>query len=294
MISRTERRFREGDKELIVMKLGTFIILLIFVSGPAHAQEKAAAPREQADRYQQIAYAAPADTSIVELYASLARKKFSSDPNLYSEIKRNDRSETKLIEEWRERVFKAVGTYSLPQQPDLLNDSRLQSNNEIEEQANANRMATRMVLKETLTFTQERLPEIDKLIRLLRFEVSTDSVSEKNVGTEIDENKNDEARTARNTPVKEGFLLKTGLRVPVESGKLGVTSETEARYGKMTSFFKVYLDGQYDNSLGLKYVLGKDIHLQVERQVAHTTDFVTSDTANEKSSLNLVQLVCKF
>jgi len=84
------------------------------------------------------------------------------------------------------------------------------------------------------------------------------------------------------------------LRVPVESGKLGVTSETEARYGKMTSFFKVYLDGQYDNSLGLKYVLGKDIHLQVERQVAHTTDFVTSDTANEKSSLNLVQLVCKF
>jgi hypothetical protein len=62
----------------------------------------------------------------------------------------------------------------------------------------------------------------------------------------------------------------------------------------MTSFFKVYLDGQYDNNVGLKYALDKNVHLQVERQVAHTTDVATGDTAAVKSNLNLVQLVCTF
>ncbi len=252
------------------MKLGTFIILLIFVSGPAFAQEMAA--REDA----------------------AAGLKFMADPELSSKIRPTDRSEAGIIESWRERVFKTFGTYISPRQSDLVNDNRLQNNNEFEEQDNESRMATRIVLKETLQFTRERLPEIDKLVKALRFEVSTDMVSGENGRTDIDDEKNNEARTARNISGKDRFLLKTGLRVPVESGKLVVASETEARYGNVTSFFTIHLDGQYDNNLGLKYVLGKDIHLQVERQIAHTTDFVTSYTANEKSSLNLVQLVCKF
>ena len=252
------------------MKLGTFILLLIFVSGPAFAQEMAS--RETA----------------------AARLKFMADAELYSLTRPTDRSEAGIIENWRDRVFETFATHISPRQSDLVNDNRLQNNNEFEEQANANRMATRIVLKETLQFTRERVPEIDKLIRALRFEVSTDMVSGENGGTDIDDEKNNETRIARNTLIKDRFLLKTGLRVPVESGKLVVASETEARYGKMTSFFKIYLDGRYDNNVGLKYVLGKDIHLQVERQVAHTTDLVTSDTANVKSSLDLVQLVCKF
>jgi hypothetical protein len=289
------------------MKLGTLILLLTFMprlvlaqdaapetNASAGLNERAIASQSQTDRYQQIAYADPADTSLIELHALVARKKFASDPNLYSEIKRTYRSETGLIEDWRERVFKTVGTHSLPQQSDLLNDSRLQSNNEIDDQANAGRTVTRTVIKETLKFTQERLPEIDKLIRKLRFEVSTGSAFIENAGTDNDDEKNNRARAARNTPVKESSLLKTGLRVPVESGKLVLTSETEARFGKVTSFFTVRLDGHYDNSVGLKYAFAKDLHLQVERQVAHTTDFVTSDTTNARTNLSLIQLVCKF
>ncbi len=289
------------------MKLGTLILLLVFVPGAVLAQdpapesnasagqnERAIPPQPQTDRYQQIAYADPADTSIIELHALVARKKFASDPNLYSEIKQTYRSETGLIEDWREHVFKTVGTHSMPQQSDLLNDSRLQSNNEIDDQANAGRTVTRTVIKETLKFTQDRLPAINKLIKALRFEVSTDTVFIENAGTDTDAEKNNEARAARKTPVKESLLLKTGLRVPVESGKLVLTSETEVRFGKVTSFFTVHLDGQYDNSAGLKYAFAKDLHLQVERQIAHRADFVTSDTTNARTNLSLIQLVCTF
>jgi hypothetical protein len=288
------------------MKLGTLIFLLVFVPGPVLAQdqepttsasaglnERVVASQPQTDRYQQIAYAAPADASLIELHALVARKKFTSDPNLYSEIKRADRSETGLIEDWRERVFKTVGTSSPAQQSDLVNDSRLHSNNEIDEQANAGRTVTRVVLKETLKFTQEQLPEIDRLIRALRFEVSTNTVADEDAAY-LDDEKNNETHAARDALAKDRFLLKTGLRVPVESGKLVLTSETEARFGNVTSFFTVHLDGQYDNSMGLKYVLGRDLHLQVERQVAHTTDLVTNDKTNGRSNLSLVQLVCKF
>ena len=252
------------------MKLGTFILLLIFVSGPAFAQEMAT--RETA----------------------AAKLKFMADTELYSKTRSTDRSEAGIIENWRDRVFETFATHISPRQSDLVNDNRLQNNNELEEQADANRMATRIVLKETLQFTRERLPEIDKLIKALRFEVSTDMISSENAEEESHDKKTGEARAAHTAIVKDRLFVKTGLLIPVESGKLVVASETEARYGKMTSFFKIYLDGRYDNNVGLKYVLGKDIHLQVERQVAHTTDLVTSDTANVKSSLDLVQLVCKF
>jgi hypothetical protein len=307
MISRTEQRFRLGDRDLAVMKLGTFIILLIFVSGPAFAQEMAAresasvknneqavAPRLQADRYPQIPSAASADRSVIKGNALAARLKFMADTDLYSKTRPTDRSEAGIIENWRDQVFETFGTYISPRQSDLVNDSRLQNNNEFEEQANANRMAARIVLKETLQFTRERLPELDKLIKALRFEVSTDMISSAKADEETHDKRIGEARASHTTIVKDRLFVKTGLLVPVESGKLVVVSETEARYGKMTSFFKIYLDGRYDNNVGLKYVLGKDIHLQVERQVAHTTDLIMSDTANVKSSLDLVQLVCKF
>jgi hypothetical protein len=217
-----------------------------------------------------------------------------ADADLYSKIRPTDRSEAGIIESWRDRVFETFGTFISPRQSDLANDSRLQNNNEFEEQANASRMATRIVLKETLQFTRERLPEIDKLIKALRFEVSTDMISSAKADEGTHDKMTGEARAAHTAIVKDRLFVKTGLLVPVESGKLVVASETEARYGRMTSFFKIYLDGQYDNNVGLKYVLGKDMHLQVERQVAHTTDLIMSDTANVKSSLDLVQLVCKF
>ena len=289
------------------MKLGTFIIISIFVHEPAIAQEmalkenlpvvrneQAIAPQSQTDHYPQVAYAAPADRSIIELYALVARKKFTADPNLYSEIKQTDRPEAGIIEDWREQVFKVFEMHAGPRRSDLVNDNRLQSNNELDEQANESRMATRIVLKETLKFTQERLPEIDRLVKALRVEVSTDMVSRENAEAQINDKQSGEARAAHHTVVKDTLLLKTGLRVPVESGKLGVVSETEARFGNMSSFFKVYLDGQYDNSAGIRYTLARDIHLQVERQVTHTTDLVMSNKTNAKSNLNLIQLVCKF
>ncbi len=277
------------------MKLRTFIILLTFVPGLAIAQDKALAPESPPDRYQQIAYAAPADISMIELHALVAGKKFTADPNLYSETRQTVRPDAGIIEDWRERVFKTVGMYSIPGQSDPVNDNRLQSNNEIDDQANASRMVTRTVLKETLKFTQERLPEIDKLVKALRFEVSTDMASGEDAGTEANGKKPPgEARAAHDTIVKDRLFLKTGLRLPVESGKLGVAAETEARYGNVSSFFKVYLDGNYDNSVGLMFALGRDIHLQVERRVTHTTDLETSDKTDAKSSLNLIQLVCTF
>ncbi len=289
------------------MKLGTFTLLLVFVSGPAFAQEMAArenasvkmneqtvAPRLQSDRYQQNASVASADRSAIKLNDLAARLKFMADQDLYSRIRTAERSEAGIIENWRERVFKIFGMYINPRQSDPVKDNRLQNNNEFEEQANAGRMATRIVLKETLQFTRERLPEIDKLVKALRFEVSTDMISSAKAEEATHDKSTGEARAAHTTMVNDRLFVKTGLRVPVENGRLGVASETEARYGNMTSFFKVYLDGRYDNNVGLTYILGKDIHLQVERQVAYTTDLVTGDKATVKSSLNLVQLVCKF
>jgi hypothetical protein len=280
------------------LKLKTFFIIALFAAGSAMARnmeaaekfhyipdEESIASRPQDDQYLQIAYVTPEERSIVELNDHAARMKFTGDPNLYSETKNPDHTDPGVIVGWCDRVFKRLETHAQTRRFDPLYDSRMQSNTELDEQANEGRTVTRIILKETLRYTQERLPETEALIKAMRFEVSTDRTSPQ--GDEV-------ARAVHHTPVEEGFFVKTGIRFPVDGGKLGVVSETEATYGKLLSFFKVRLDGQYDSTASLIYVLGRDLRLQVERQVTHETVLATGDTMNTKSSVGLIQLVRTF
>jgi hypothetical protein len=73
-----------------------------------------------------------------------------------------------------------------------------------------------------------------------------------------------------------------------------VVSETEATYGNLSSFFKVRLDGRFDNTAGLVYVISGDVRVQVERQVHHESVPAAGEATNTRSSLELVQLVCTF
>jgi hypothetical protein len=184
--------------------------------------------------------------------------------------------------------------HSGPRHFDLVNDSKLRSNNNFDEQVQSNRTVSRIILRETLRFTQERLPEIDRLVKALKFEVSTDMIPGQVVETEIHDMRIKEAPVGHIPAVENKLFLKTGLRLPIERGRLSLISETEFRYGNISSFFSIYLDGQFDNSMGLIYVLGNDIQFKFERQISHATDPITSERMNNKASLNLVQLVCSF
>ena len=294
------------------MKLVTlYIVALIFLPAFAMAQETASkenvpsspselafAPQSTTDGFQHVPSAAFVNNSTVELNALYARSNVMAAPDLYTEINqadRIDRSDTGIIGAWRERLFKTLRMYCNPRQSGPVDDNRLQSNDELDEPANANRMVTRIVLKETLKFTQERLPEIDKLVKILKFEISTNAVPEEDTEAEAGDNKTAETRAAHTPLAKNKLFLKTGLRVPVESRKVSLISETEAVYSNLSSFVKVNLDGQHDHSVGLAYALGSDTHLQVERQVTHTTTGPgTGDKTNLNASINLIQVVRKF
>jgi hypothetical protein len=297
----------QNDQELITMKLEILILILIFAPELAIAQEMAMkeidplfmseqtiASQSQNGHPLQIAYAAPSDKSIIELNAIAARRIFSSDQNLYSDTKQTAPLEASIIEEWRERVYKSLKMHSRPRHVDLVYDSKLRSNNDVDEQAQSNRMVSKIVLRETLRFTQERLPEIDKLVKVLKFEVSTDMIPRQVAETESHDIRTKETPVGHIPAVEKRLFVKTGLRLPIERGRLGLVSETEARYGNVSSFFSICLDGQFDNSMGLIYVLGNDIQFKYERQIAHSMDPITSERMNDKASNNLIQLVCSF
>jgi hypothetical protein len=296
----------QSHGELIGMKLETFILLLTFAPElvvaqdmaikeivPVGANEQAIAMQSQNNHLLQIAYATPTDKSIIELNAIAARGKFAPDKNLYSDRIQTAPLVQGIIDEWRERVYKSIGMHSRPRYVDLVHDSRLRSNNDIDEQVQTNRMVQRIVLRETLRFTQERLPEIEKLVKALRFEVSTDMIRPKIVETEIHDIRMKNP-VGHSPAVNNRLFVKTGLRLPIERGRLSLISESEARYGNVSSFFSIYIDGQFDNSMGLKYVLGNNMQVKFERQIAHSSDPVTSERMNNKASLNLIQMVCSF
>jgi hypothetical protein len=289
------------------MKLKTVLIAALFAAESAIAQnvagaetahyipdEKAIASQSQADRNMQIAYVTPEERSIIALHARAARIHYSNDTDLYSEMTHPEHADAGVIEGWRIRVFRRLEIQTQPRRFDPRQDSRMQSRTALDEQANENRRVTKIILKETLRYTQERVPEIDELIKAMRFEVSTDMISRQNEEMATVESNIGAERTVHHTPVEARFFLKTGIRIPVDGGKLGVVSETEATYGDLSSFFKVRLDGQYDSTAGVMYVLSRELRVQVERQVTHATVLASSDTMKTKSKLGLVQLVCTF
>ncbi len=299
------------------MKLLTFFILLIVMPGFAIAGEMApkessalntneqgTAPQSLADRSQHISDAAPSNNSSLELNALYGRTKSTTDRDLNPNKKQSDHSDPGLIEEWRDRVFKTLGAYfgSRQQNPvnDGVSDGRLSSNNDLYNQAADGKIVTKLILMETLKFTRERMPEIDRLVKALKIEVSSDKTYRENVGAVAGDNETDNktnvnktggTHAAENNPVaKDKLFVKTGVRVRVESGKLGLVSETEAKYGNVSYFYKVNLDHRDDNSLGLTYVLGKAVSLQVERDFARTMN----PLSRGKPNINLVQLGLKF
>ena len=288
------------------MKLVPLILISIFTPVLAMAQEaapqkipassideKTAASGLQADSYQ-IAYADTTNNSLIEKNALNTGLKFIADLDLYAEIKQTDRPGTDAVADWRERVFKSLSTHVGPRPLDGVNDNRLVSNSELDEQANQRRMVTRIVLKETLKYARERIPEIDELANSLKYEVSNRPVAENSGATVNGKKTEGKSPPPENNISEDKLYLKTELRIPVEGGKIGLVSESEARYGNVSSFVKIKLDGWYDTIAGMTYVLGRELHLQVERRGTHTTDPLSGDKAQARSSLSLVQVVYAF
>jgi hypothetical protein len=295
------------NQEIVIMKKIIYLHLIAWILAPGFViaqdaqqqilQEPAVSSLRTAQN-EQGAQNAPADSSLIALNAFYAQSQFLPEPNLSSELKKTGPVETGIIEGWRERIFNSLQSHYGPIQQDPANDSRLLNNSELDAQADEKNAVARLVLKETLQYTQERVPEIDRLVKALKFEFSTENADKEDAAIQDrpDDKTAGEKRVGKKKNVDERLFVKTGLRIPIESGKLALVSETEARYHKLTSFITVRLDGQYDNSMGVTYILGKDIQLRAERQVAHTTttDTASQEAVNTTSSLNLVQLVCKF
>lgn len=293
------------------MKLTFFFIILMLMPEFAMAQDlssqentssnmngQAAAPQAPTDR-SQLHIANSANNSPIELNALYSRAGLLSGPGLISETKQADGSEHGVIEDWREQMFKTISMYFSPFQEDPMRVNHLLTDDEINKQADDGRIVMKLVLKETLRFTKGRVDEIDRLVKSLKYEVSSDKTGSEDTGAEsgdikIVDKKSGNAHPAGNAAVNNAVnnkvILKTGLRVRVDSGKLGVVSETEARYGKASYFYKANLDNKGDNSLGFRYVLGRDMFIQVERDFNRTMD----PTAQDKPSTNLIQLGCRF
>jgi hypothetical protein len=288
------------------MKLVPLILISIFTPVLVLAQEaatqkisasfvdeKTAAPGRQADSYQ-LAYADTTNNSLIEKNALNTGLKFIADLDLYAEIKQTDRPGTDAVADWRERVFKSLTMHVAPRPQDGVNDNRLVSNSELDEQANQRRMVTRIVLKETLKYARGRVPAVDELANILKYEVSNGPVA-KNSGAAANGNETVEKSPPPEDNISEDKLyLKTELRIPLEGGKIGLVSESEANYGNVSSFVKIKLDGWYDTIAGMTYVLGRELHVRVERRDTHTTDPLSGDKVQARSSLNLVQVLYTF
>ena len=290
------------------MKL-LFLFLIASIFAPALAVAQDAAQQEAATAFPHdqivalagprevylLAYASPTTDAVVGWNAhGAAALKFTADPELYSDPGQAGFPESETVAVWRDRVFKSLSLYLGPRLQDGMDASRLMSDTELEDQADERRMATKIVLKETVKYARERLPQIDRLINALKIEVSNRPVTE-NAGTEGEpEQAGQQPGANKNAAPKDRPFFKTGLRLPVESGKISLVSESEARYGNASSFIKINLDGQYDRSAGMTYAFGKDLRLQVERQDSHKMDPLTGDKARARSSLSTFKLVYAF
>jgi len=207
-----------------------------------------------------------------------------------SEINHRESAETGIIALWRDRMDKAVilapRTYPSEQAAD-----RLQSMDERNELANEGRAVSKIAFRETLKIAQEQFPELDRLIKVLKLEVSTELISDVGATSGIEMRKAPVQQVTLQKPVETRFFMKTGLRIPVENGKVNLLSETTAVYGNISSYVRVQVGGRGDSRLGVIYAMNHDMHLQIEHQLNRSAG--SGQTMNA-ATLDVVQLMCVF
>ena len=253
------------------MKIRTLIIITTIMAVIIMGRTAAA----DAEGYPVIAYAAPSERSLISMHATSDRMVYRTEASLFSSSTSTVETEEGIIVVWRERVF---GSLAANMTPDVKDGER---------------MVARIAVKESMNLALEHLPRLERLIKVLKLEVSTDMLAK---GEEEDEA--DEAQPVLPTPVrrqavKERFFMRTGLRIPIENGKPTLLSETNAVYGSITSYFNVRLDSKHDSSMGLRYTLNRDMRVQVERTTADAVDPISGVTV-QRSVSNTVKLVCLF
>jgi len=258
------------------MKLKTLLIITTILAVIITGRRAAAA---DAESYPVIAYAAPAERSLISMLATADRMVYRTEASLFSSPTSTDKTEEGFIVQWRERVF---GSLAANMTPDVTDGEH---------------MVARIAVKESMNLALKHLPSLERLIKVLKLEVSTDMF-----GRDEKKDEGDEALPGAVTPVrpqsvhqavKERFFMKTGLRIPVEKGKAALLSETNAVYGSITTYFNVRLDSKLDSSLGLRYTLNRDMRIQMERTTADAAD-PASGGAERRSVSNTVKLVCLF
>lgn len=254
------------------MKLKTFLILTTILAVIITGRTAAAA---DAEGYPVIAYAAPTERSLISMHATAVRLDYRTEARLFSSTASTVRTEEGLIALWRERAFRSLAANMTPDATD------------------GERTVARIAVKESVTIALEQLPTLDRLIKVLKLEVSTDMLGSDEQKDERDEALPAAVAPARRQAVKERFFMKTGLRIPVEKGKPALLSETSAVYGSITSYFTVRLDSRLDSSLGLRYTIDRDMRVQVERTIADAADPASGGTV-QRSVSNTVKLVCVF
>jgi hypothetical protein len=254
------------------MKLKTLIIMTTVLAVIITGRRATAA---DAESNPDIAYAAHAERSLISMRATADRMVYRTEASLFSSPTSTVKTEEGLIVQWRERVF---GSLAANMTPDVTDGER---------------MVARIAVKESMNLALKHLPSIERLIKVLKLEVSTDMLARDEEKDEGDEALPVTATPVRRQAVKERFFMKTGLRIPIEKGKPTLLSETNAVYGSITSYFNVRLDSKLDSSLGLRYAINRDMRVQVERTTADAADPASGGT-QRRSVSNTVKLVCLF
>jgi hypothetical protein len=254
------------------MKIKTLIITITVTAVIIMCRTAAA---QDAENYPVIAYATPAERSLISMHATADRMVSRSEAGLFSSPTSTVKTEEGVIVEWRKRVFKSLAANMTPAVTD------------------GERMVARIALKESMNLALEHLPRLERLIKVLKLEVSTDMLARDEEEDAGDETLPIIAAPVRRQAVKERFFMRTGLRIPIEKGKPALLSETNAVYGSITTYFNVRLDSKLDSSLGLRYTLNRDTQVQVERTTADAADPASGGT-ERRSVSNTVKLVCLF
>ncbi len=233
----------------------------------------------ETERYPTIAYAAPAEQSLISVHATANRTDYVTEASLFSSAATTVRAEGSLIAVWRERVFASLAANMTPDATD------------------GDRVVQRTAVRESTKMALEQFPALDRLVKSLKFEVSTDMFSKSGEKDGRDELPSLPAVPAKLQPVhqdvKDRFFMKTGLRIPVEQGRPVLLSETNAVYGSFTSYVSVRVDGKFDSRIGLRYIVGPVMQVNLERATADAQDPALGG-AVRKSASNTLKLICLF
>lgn len=197
-----------------------------------------------------------------------------------------------VMSEWNGYVGEKIERYRTLVAPDFTFCSNLTCNPDSLDRTADKRWVEKTALKETVHFVMKKKPWIEAFVRYTTLQFGHNATKSVSLQSVRDAGLQDTSGLSRRKKNSD-FSFKGGLKTNFIDGSVGFVAEAQARYLKLTTFYRFDLSKSI-NIVGMEYPLGGGMVMQYRHESTHTSGAADGFAVAGTGAFQSIRLIYQF